>query len=148
MRLLKTHSHTSERLRRLWRQEKREEKKLKENAGTIIKQTTIKKLPRTASVAGGREEEGRYCYDNSPTKDTMTRQTTVKNLPRTASVVGGKTRPDEECDWRETRALWQGKPTPKPSRGPPLWRGARRKGENQHEKEMWHNPQPARGGSA
>ena len=42
-----------------------------------MRQTTVKNLPRTASVAGGRDEKG-----------AMIRQTTVKNVRRTASVAG------------------------------------------------------------
>ena len=53
-RLLKTHSHTSERLGYEARK-KREEKQLKENACAMMRQTTVKNLPQTVSVAGGGE---------------------------------------------------------------------------------------------
>ena len=48
------------------------------NADTIIRQTTRQSLPRTASVAGGRDEKG-----------AMARPTTVKTLPRIVGVAGG-----------------------------------------------------------
>ena len=51
MRLLKTHSHTSERLG--YEARKHANKGIEGNAVTIIRQTTVKNLPRTASVAGG-----------------------------------------------------------------------------------------------
>ena len=76
MRLLKTHSHTSERLGYEARKTRR--KVVEGNADTTIRQTTLKNLPRTASVARGRDE-----------KDAMIRQTIVKNLPRKGSVAGG-----------------------------------------------------------
>ena len=76
MRLLKTHSHNSERLG--YEARKNAQKSDRRNADTIIRQPTVKTLPRTASVAGGRDEKG-----------AMIRRTTVKTLPRTASVAGG-----------------------------------------------------------
>ena len=41
-----------------------EEKLLKENAGAMIRETNVKTLPRTASVAGGRDEERRKLTRN------------------------------------------------------------------------------------
>ena len=48
------------------------------NADTIRRKTIRQNLPRTASVAGGRDEKG-----------VMARPTTVKTLPRIVSVAGG-----------------------------------------------------------
>ena len=60
-------------------------KSIEGDADTIVRQTTVKALTRTASVAGGRDEEMRYDKANH-----------VKNLPRTASVAGGgETKKDE-----------------------------------------------------
>ena len=56
-------------------------KSIEGDADTIVRQTTVKALTRTASVAGGRDEEMRYNKANH-----------VKNLPRTASVAGGARR--------------------------------------------------------
>ena len=94
MRLLKTHSHTSERLGyeaapgrtrrkategKRWRYDdshtsrgppacrrggRDEEMRFKENAGAMIRETNVKTLPRTASVAGGRDEERRKLTRN------------------------------------------------------------------------------------
>ena len=55
MRLLKTHSHTSERLG--YEASKTRRKVIEGNADTIIRQTTVRNLPRTASVAGGGRDE-------------------------------------------------------------------------------------------
>ena len=76
MRLLKNHSHTSERPG--YEARKNAKKVIEGNADTIRRQTIRQNLPRTASVAGGRDEKG-----------AMARQTTVKTLPRTVSVAGG-----------------------------------------------------------
>ena len=73
----------------------------------------------------------------------MIRQTTIKNLPRTASVAEGRRDKERRIEGERRR---QGKPTSKPSRRSPSWRGASRKGENQHEMERWHNPQSREGG--
>ena len=52
---------------------------------TIIRQSIVKNLPRTASVVGGAIQRRRY--DKAPT---------VKNLPRTGGVAGGgDTKKDE-----------------------------------------------------
>ena len=104
------------------------------NADTVIRQTTVKNLPRTASVAGGARRKRRQ-YDNTnyrkktpayrqrggggetkkgELKDNTgakTRKTKVKTLPQATIVAGGG----------ETR------------------------GENQHKMERWHNPQSREG---
>ena len=49
------------------------------NADTLIKQTTVKNLPRTVAVAGGARRERRYDMANH----------CKEKLPRTASVAGG-----------------------------------------------------------
>ena len=77
MRLLKTHSHTSERPG--YEARKNAKKVIEGNADTIRRQTIRQNLPRTASVAvGGRDEKG-----------AMARPTTVKTLPRIVGVAGG-----------------------------------------------------------
>ena len=86
MRLLKTHSHTSERLG--YEARKNAKKSRKTQALRMIRQTTVNILPRTTSVAGGRDGERRL-KENA---GAVTRETNVKTLPRTASVVGGKTK--------------------------------------------------------
>ena len=59
MRLLKTHSHTSERLG--YEARKKTRRKLIEgNADTTLRQTTVKNLPRTASVVRGARRRRRY----------------------------------------------------------------------------------------
>ena len=58
MRLLKTHSHTSERPGYEARKARR--KAIEENAVTIIRQTTRQNLPRTASVAGGLDRTSQH----------------------------------------------------------------------------------------
>ena len=49
------------------------------NADTLVKQTTVKNLPRTVTVAGGARRERRYDMANH----------CKEKLPRTASVAGG-----------------------------------------------------------
>ena len=62
MRLLKTHSHTSERPG--YEARKNAKKVIEGNADTIRKQTIRPNLPRTASVAGGGETARRYGKTN------------------------------------------------------------------------------------
>ena len=62
---------------------------LKENAGAIIRQTTVKTSRGPPAWRGGRDEE-RLLKENA---GAMIRKTNVKTLPRTASVAGGR---DEE----------------------------------------------------
>ena len=79
MRLLKTHSHTSE---RPGYEARKNAKKVIEGNVDTIRQTIRQNLPRTASVAvGGRDEKG-----------AMARPTTVKTLPRIVGVAGGARR--------------------------------------------------------
>ena len=79
MRLLKTHSHTSE---RPGYEARRNAKKVIEgNAYTVRSQTIRQNLPRIASVAGGRDEKG-----------AMARPTTVKTRQRIVGVAGGARR--------------------------------------------------------
>jgi len=80
MRLLKTHSHTSERPG--YEARKNAKKVIEGNADTIRRQTIRQNLPRTGSVAvGGRDEKG-----------AMARPITVKTLPRIVGVAGGARR--------------------------------------------------------
>ena len=73
MRLLKTHSHTSE---RPGYEARKNAKKVIEGNVDTIRQTIRQNLPRTASLAvGGRDEKG-----------AMARPTTVKTLPRIVGV--------------------------------------------------------------
>ena len=62
MQLIKTHSQTSKRSR--YEARNREEKKLKETQ-TLIRQTIHQNLPRTAGVAGGRDEKGTMAEQNT-----------------------------------------------------------------------------------
>ena len=126
MRLLKTHSHTSE---RPGYEARRNAKKVIEgNAYTVRNQTTRQNLPRIASVAGGRDEKG-----------AMARPTTVKTRQRIVGVAGGARR--RKANWSRTQARRQGKPKSNPPAGYHRGRGGEEEGENQHEMERWHNPQ-------
>ena len=79
MRLLKTHSHTSERPG--YEARINAKKVIEGNADTIRRQNTRQNLPCTASVAGGRDDKG-----------AIARPTTVKTLPRIVGVAGGARR--------------------------------------------------------
>ena len=76
MRLLKTHSHTSERLG--FEARKNAKKVIEGNADAIRRQAIRQNLPRTASVVGGQDDNG-----------AMGRPTTIKTLPRIVGVAGG-----------------------------------------------------------
>ena len=79
MRLLKTHSHPSE---RPGYEARKNGKKVIEGNVDTIRQTIRQNLPRTGSVAvGGRDEKG-----------AMARPITVKTLPRIVGVAGGARR--------------------------------------------------------
>ena len=112
MRLLKTHSHTSERPG--YEDRKNAKKVIEGNADTIRRQTIRQNLPRTASVAGGRDEKG-----------AMARPTPVKTRPRIVGAAGGLD--EERRIWSRTQARRQGKSKAKPSRRLPSWRGGRDK---------------------
>ena len=130
MRLLKTHSHTSE---RPGYEARKNAKKVIEGNVDTIRQTICQNLPRTANVAGGERDE----------KGAMARPTTVKTLPRTVSVAGGR---DEERRIEE-HALRQGKPTSNPSRRLPSWRlDETKKAKTNTKMERWHNLQSREGG--
>ena len=73
----------------------------------------------------------------------MIRETNVKTLPRTVSVAEGE---GEERRIEEHRRKDKGNQHQKSSRKLQSWRGDETKGENQHEREMWHNPQSREGG--
>ena len=77
MRLLKTHSHTSERPG--YEARKNAKNVIEANADTIRRQTIRQNLPRTASVAGGETKKG-----------ATARPTTVITLPRMVGVAGGR----------------------------------------------------------
>ena len=84
MRLLKTHSHTSERPD--YEAKKNAKKVIKGNADTVIRQTTRQKPAAYRQCGGGGRDE----------KCAMARQTTAKTLPRTVSVArGSKTKKGE-----------------------------------------------------
>ena len=131
MRLLKTHSHTSERPG--YEARKNAKKVIERNADTIRRQTTRQNLPRTASVAGGRDEKG-----------VMARQTTIKTLPRTVSVAGGGETKKSElkentgAKTRETKVKTLSQAT--------IVAGGARQKAKQHEMERWYNPQSREGG--
>ena len=105
MRLLQTHSHTSERLgceagkntkKSNWR-------KTQENAGALTRQTTVRTLPQTASVAGGAR-----------------RRKAIEG--KRGRYYKGNQRQDPPADRQRGR-------------------GRKRKSENQHGMERWHNAQ-------
>ena len=76
MRLLKTHSHASQRPG--YEARKNAKNVTEGKADTIRMQTISQNLPRTASVAGRARRQG-----------AMARPTTVKTLPRIVGVAGG-----------------------------------------------------------
>ena len=112
MRLLETHSHTSEQVGYEARKNTKKaiEGKSKHynkanhhqktsrlppawrggvtKKGTMIRQTTLKNLPRTASVAGGRDEASRL----KGNAGALTRENNVKTLPLTTIVAGSETK--------------------------------------------------------
>ena len=132
MRLLKTHSHTSERPG--YEARKNANKVIEGNADTIRRKIIRQNLPRTASVAGGGRDE----------KGAMARPTTVKTLPRIVGVAGGG---DEG---RRIGGQHRREDKENQSQNPPAGyhRGGRgeTKGETQHEMKRWHNPQSREGG--
>ena len=110
MRLLKTHSHTSERPG--YEARKNAKKVIEGNADTIRRQTirqacrvppvrrggrdekgamarptTVKTLPRIVSLAGGAETKKGELKENTGAK---TRETKVKTLPQATIVAGGR----------------------------------------------------------
>ena len=108
MRLLKTHSHTSERPG--YEARKNAKKVIEGNADTIRRQTIRQNLPRTASVAGGGETKKALWQNQPPSKPSRvssawrggetkkgelkentgakTRKTKVKTLPQATIVAG------------------------------------------------------------
>ena len=133
MRLLKTHSHTSERPG--YEARKMRRKVIEGSAGTIIKQTTVKNLPRTASVAGGGQRK----------KGAVIRQTTVKKTPANrhrgggAETKKGELKENTGAKTRETKVRTVPQATIVAGMG-------ETKSENHHEMERWHNPQQSREG--
>ena len=131
MRLLKTHSHTSE-----WpgyEARKNAKEVIEGNAETIRRQTIRQNLPRTASVAGGARRQG-----------AMARPTTVISPAYRRRGGGGETKKDDlkentGAKTRETKV----KTLPQVTI---VAGGGETKGENQHEMERWHNPQSREGG--
>ena len=75
----------------------------------MIRQTTVKNLLRTASVAGGGRDEERRLKENA---GAMMRETSGNTLPRTASVAGGARRRKAK-----TNTKWKGGTTYSPARG-------------------------------
>ena len=74
----------------------------------MIRQTIVKNLPRTASVAGGGETKKGELKENA---GAMTRETNVKTLPQATIVTGGR---DETA---KTNTKWKGGITHTPTRG-------------------------------
>ena len=60
---------------------------MKENAGAMIRQITVKNLVRTASVAGGGRDEERRSKEHA---GATIRETNVKTLPQVTIVAGGQ----------------------------------------------------------
>ena len=76
----------------------------------MIRQTAVKNLPRTASVAGGGRDEERRLKEKAGAM--ISRETNVKTLPRTASMAGGARRRKAK-----TKTKWKGGTTYSPARG-------------------------------
>ena len=114
MRLLKTHSHTSE---RPGYEARKNAKKVIEGNVDTIRQTIRQNLPRTASVAGGRDDKA--LWQNQP-----------PSKPARVSSAQRGGLDEERRIWSRTQARRQGKPKAKPSRRLPSWRGGRDKRRN------------------
>ena len=110
-------------------------KAIEGNADTLIRRSTVKNPPRTASVAGGARRNG-----------AMIRQTTVKNLPRTASVAGGGE--TKKSELKENAGATTKETNVKTLPQAIIVAGVETKRRNQREMERWHNPQSREGGSA
>ena len=106
MRLLKTHSYTSERPG--YEARKNAKKVIEGNADTIRRQTIRQNLPCTASVAGGGETKKGELKENTGAK---TRKTKVKTLPQATIVAGGARQKVK------THTKWKGGTTRSPARG-------------------------------
>ena len=154
MRLLKTHSHTSERPG--YEARKNAKKVIEGNADTIRRQTTRQKPAAYHQCVGGGETKKALWQDRSPKKALWQ-------------------------DKPPKKAPWQDKPPLKPSRVPSAWRGVETKkgklkentgaktretniktlpqativaverdtkGKTKHEMERWHNQQSREGGGS
>ena len=138
IRLLKTHSHTSNVL--AMEPGTREEKQLKETQTLKQSKPPIKNLPRTAGVAGGGAEKAlepaayRRCGGGG--------QERLCGKPTTEKVLW---RGEPSSIWRGTQALMQGRSHTKTFRGPSAWRGVRR-GNDKYPAWKVASPTAPRGG--
>ena len=80
----------------------------RDKKGAMIRQTTVKTLPRIASVAGGGETKKCKLKENA---GATTRETNVKTLPQAAIVAGGRD------GRRKPTRKWKGGATHSPARG-------------------------------
>ena len=131
MRLLKTHSHTSERPG--YEARKNAKKVIEGNADTIRRQTIRQNLPRTASVVGGETKKSLW-QDQPPSKPS-----------RASSAWRGGARRIRRIEVEHRREV-KGNQSLNPPAGYHRGGGGGTKGENQHEMERWRNPQSREGG--
>ena len=125
MRLLKTHSHTSERPG--YEARENAKKVIEGNTDTIRRQTIRQNLPRTASVAGGVETKKALWQDQPPSKSPRDEERRVEV---------------------EHRREDKGNLSQNPPAGYHRGGGGETRGEKQHEMERWHNPQSREGWGA
>ena len=131
MRLLKTHSHTSERPG--YEARKNAKKVIEGNADTIRRQTIRQNLPRTASVAGGETKKALW-QDQPPSKPSRVSSAWRGGRDEERRIEGQHRREDKENQSQNPPAGYH--------RGG----GGETRGENQHKMERWHNPQSREGG--
>ena len=107
MRLLKTHSHTSERLG--YKARKTRRKAIEGKRRRYDKANQRQTPPVDRQRGGGRREEGSRLKENA---GAVIRETNIKTLPRTASVAGGARRRKVK-----TKTKCKGGTTYSPARG-------------------------------
>jgi len=127
MRLLKTHSHTSERPG--YEARKNAKKVIEGNADTIRRQTIRQNLPRTASMA-----KKALWQDQPPSKPSRVSSAWRGGRDEERRIEGQHRREDKENQSQNPPAGYH--------RGG----GGETRGENQHKMERWHNPQSREGG--
>ena len=134
MRLLKTHSHTSERPG--YEARKNAKKVIEGNVDTVRRQTIRQNLPRTASVAGGGETKKALWQDQPPSKPSR-----VSSAWRGGETKEGELKDNTGAKTRKTKVKTHPQATI-------VAGGGETRGEHQHKMERWHNPQSREGEGA
>ena len=131
MRLLKTHSHTSERPG--YEARKNAKKVIEGNVDTVRRQTIRQNLPRTASVAGGGETKKALWQDQPPSKPSRVSSAWRGGRDEERLIEGEHRREDKESQSQNPPAgyhrvggarqkakpntKWKGGTTHSPARG-------------------------------